>query len=126
MKATLRAAICLLLASLHAQAGYVMVQSEQIEGRKAATITTKIKGGRIRIESQGGVVILDLDKGDMIMLFPRDKQFIELPGKDMKAELEKVKKAAGRHRPARQGAGACGYRQKGKSGRLQCEDLHAG
>ena len=95
MKTTIcAAAVCFLVASLHARADLVYVEKVEVAG-KVKTSTSKIKGDKVRTDSpqeagpSGGVsTIMDIPSGDVITLNHDAKTFTKQSEKKMAARKE--------------------------------------
>ena len=95
MRATVRAAICLVLAcSLHARGDLVLVQKSEANG-KVLTTTMKIKGGKARTdrtaEANPSIVtttLIDFATGDRVTLDPASKQFTKQTTAQITAKRE--------------------------------------
>ena len=75
------AVICLLLTSLHARAGFVIVENVQIAGQKenmAITMTMKIKGDKARVDMGDQMSsITDTVTGDVLLLMGPQKHYMK-------------------------------------------------
>jgi hypothetical protein len=93
------AAICLLIASLHARADLVLV--EKIDGMASghsAEITIKIKGDKIRTDISSQMsTIMDTNSGDMITIMHEQKSYLKMSSDKI---MEQVRALQGKAAPS--------------------------
>jgi hypothetical protein len=80
-----QAALLIVLGVAPAQAGVVITRQVTLpdaEGKeRTVTHTTMIQGDRMKTVTPGGTTLVDIDKGTMVMMNPRNKTGAELPMK---------------------------------------------
>ena len=101
------------------------VESAMING----TITTQIKGDKIRVDMpsspQGAMsTIMDLSSGDSTTLLHQQKVAMKVPGAEIKQMAENLKQVAGQRRNERRAAKISGHGQNREGGQLQRGNLH--
>lgn len=97
------AAICLLIASLHARADLVLV--EKIDGMgptgQAGEITIKIKGDKIRTDISSQMSsIMDTNSGDMVTIMHEQKSYMKMSADKTKALMEQMRAMQGKAAPS--------------------------
>jgi hypothetical protein len=97
------AAICLLIASLHARADLVLV--EKIDGMgpagQSGEITIKIKGDKIRTDISSQMSsIMDTNSGDMITIMHEQKSYLKMSADKTKAMMEQMRAMQGKAAPS--------------------------